>query len=72
MPSPTAATSRRTACETVTTASDEKVSGCDSRIATSPTARATRRISCERTASSAATKNRTTGPISAAAPSVTW
>jgi hypothetical protein len=43
-PSPTAATSRRTAWDMVRTASVEKPSGSARRIATSPTARATRRI----------------------------
>ena len=72
VPSPTAATSRRTVCDMVRTASVEKVSGSASRIATSPTARATRRISCARTASMAAMRKRKIGPASAAAPTVAW
>ena len=55
MPSPTAAISRRTACDTEATASVEKLSGWTRRTAISPTARATSFISIERTASMAAT-----------------
>ncbi len=56
----------------VSTASVEKFSGSASRIATSPTARATSRISWARTASMPVIRNSTTGPASAAAPTVAW
>ena len=48
MPSPTAATSRRIAWLTLTTASVAMFSGSDRRVATSEIWRATIRISCER------------------------
>ncbi len=48
MPSPTAATSRRTAWLTLMTASVATFSGSDRRIAISETERATKRSSCVR------------------------
>jgi hypothetical protein len=56
------ATSRRMACESVTTCSVAMASGSASRMATSVMARAVRRISCARRISMAVTKKNSTGP----------
>ena len=72
MPSPMEATSRRMACESVTTCSVATVSGSARRIATCCIERAVMRISCERRARLAVAKKNATGPKAPRPNSAAW